>query len=139
MKVKLDDVLEALEFSDGETEYYYHKKTERIVFYMDEVLTGEDLSELKKDIDENFEDYISLPTQYEIDEYAMMEKFIWSLPAGSLQDRLEYAIQGRGAFRRFKDLVYELDLEDGWFNFRDAEYVALAKEWCRDNGIEWEE
>lgn len=40
-----------------------------------------------------------------------MEEFIWSLPEGSIQNTLERAIQGRGAFRRFKDLVDDLGVE----------------------------
>ena len=63
---------------------------------------GEDNSELIEEIEDSFiEEYIPLPGQYEINEYRIMEEFIYDLPEGRNQDTLERAIQGRGAFRRF--------------------------------------
>jgi len=66
----------------------------------------------------------------------MMEEFIESLPEGRKQNILIDAIRGRGAFRRFKDVVYELDLEQRWFNFRDDEYERISREWCEIHGIQ---
>jgi len=136
VKVKLNDVIEGMEFADMEADYYYHTKTEAVVVYMDEALTGVDASELAEDIEENWQDNIHLPTKYEIDEYNMMEEFIWSLPEGAAQDKFKNLIRGRGAFRRFKDSVYDLNLQDKWYAYRDAAYVKQAKEWCERHGIE---
>ncbi len=38
------------------------------------------------------------------------------------QDVLAGAIQGRGAFRRFKDKLYDLSLEKQWYQYRDEAY-----------------
>lgn len=38
------------------------------------------------------------------------------------QDVLVGAIQGRGAFRRFKDKLYDLSLEKQWYQYRDEAY-----------------
>ena len=43
------------------------------------------------------EEYIPLPGQYEINEYRIMEEFIYDLPEGRNQDTLERTIQGKGA------------------------------------------
>lgn len=39
------------------------------------------------------------------------------MPEGRKQKELERAIRGRGAFRRFKDLLYDFDLEEEWFQY----------------------
>ncbi len=139
MKVKLADVLEAMEFANDETEYYYSIKTEEVLMRFYGMIDGEENSELEEDIEENFEDYISLPGKYEIDEYNIMEEFIEKLSMGRAQDKLVDAIRGGGAFRRFKDMVYALGIEQKWFDFRDNEYVRIAGEWCKKHGIDMTE
>lgn len=64
------------------------------------------------------------------------EEFIDNLSEGRKQDELYDTIKGRGTFRRFKDEVYELGLEQKWYKYRDVAYEKLAIEWCEENGIE---
>ncbi len=49
------------------------------VFLADELITGLDNEGLEDDIDENTGRYLRLPTKFEINEYHIMEEFIWSL------------------------------------------------------------
>lgn len=140
MKVKLKEIIEAMEFADMETEYYYDTKNERILMLFDGMVDGEDDPELFEDISEGFvEDYIPLPGQYDINEYRIMEEFIYELPEGKNQDVLERAIQGRGAFRRFKDKLYDLNLEKQWYSYKDSAYERIASKWCERYGIQVEE
>ena len=90
------------------------------------------------DIVENFDDYIGLPERYEINEYDMMERFCYSLPNKMQADVLLDAINGRGAFRRFKDKVISLGLDDQWYKFRDECYREFTIQWCNDNDIGYE-
>jgi len=137
MKVKLDDVLEAIEAVSKEYEFFYNKETGDMVMYADSLLTGIDNTELEAELEENYDKYIKLPTKFDINDYHIMEKFIWDLPEGEIQDKLERAIQGRGAFRRFKDMVYELDIEKKWFEYEANAHKNIAIEWCKDNDIEY--
>lgn len=139
LKVKLDDVLEAIELAFDEFEYFYNNETGEIILYGDPMLTGVDQSEFLEDLEENFDKYIRLPTKFEINDYHIMETFIWNLPEGRIQDELEIAIRGRGAFRRFKDKISYFDIEDQWFSYRDKEYKRMAIRWCKDNNIEYVE
>ena len=96
MKVKLEDIIEAMEFAGMETEYYYDTQSEKVLMLFDGMVDGEDNPELFEDIKEGFvEDYIPLPGQYNINEYRIMEEFIYELPARKNQDVLARAIQGR--------------------------------------------
>jgi uncharacterized protein UPF0158 len=51
--------------------------------------------------------------------------------------RLARAIQGRGAFRRFKDELHEEypDLLPAWYAFRDARAIRRAVQWLADNSL----
>ena len=64
-----------------------------------------------------------------------MEKFIWKLTSEVMQDKLERAIRGKGAFRRFKNVLYNLGIEKDWFEFRDKEYKKIAIQWCEQHNI----
>lgn len=129
MKVKLEDIIEAMEFANMETEYYYDTHNEKVLMIFDGMVDGEDNPEL-------FEDYIPLPGQYDINEYRIMEEFIYELPAGNDQDVLARKIQGRGAFRRFKDKLYDLNLEKHWYQYRDEAYEKIARQWCEKYKID---
>lgn len=65
-----------------------------------------------------------------------MEEFIYELPEGKNQDVLERAIQGRGAFRRFKDKLYDLNLEQQWYSYKDSAYERIARQWCESHKID---
>lgn len=137
MKVKLEDIIEAMEFAGMETEYYYDTQNEKVVMLFDGMVDGEDNPKLFEDIKEGFvEDYIPLPGQYDINEYRIMEEFIYELPAGKNQDVLAGAIQGRGAFRRFKDKLYDLNLEKQWYQYRDEAYEKIARQWSERHKID---
>ena len=68
----------------------------------------------------------------------MMEDFVDELENKKMQLELYRTIQGRGAFRRFKDGVRRLGIEQQWYDYRDKKYVEFAIYWCKENGIRWE-
>lgn len=137
MKVKLEEVIEALDSADPEMEFYYSTKTEEILMVFDGMVNGDDNKELIEEIEDGWiEDYIPLPDQYQIHEYSMMEDFVYKYTTGKAQEQLGHAMQGRGAFRRFKDKLYDLDLERKWYTFRDEAYEKVACEWCEKYKID---
>ena len=53
------------------------------------------------------------------------------------RDLLEVAIAGKGAFRRFKDVLVRAPAErERWFRFRDERVDGRIREWLADNDIE---
>lgn len=67
--------------------------------------------------------------------YRDMEVFIDTLGEGRVADRLARAIQGRGAFRRFKDVLAETDgLLARWYGFSDDRHRGRARAWLADQG-----
>ena len=62
--------------------------------------------------------------------------------AGGISDerarrRLARAIQGKGAFRRFKDELHaeHPDLRPAWYAFRDARASRRAVQWLADTSL----
>ncbi|MEI3612387.1 hypothetical protein [Pseudogracilibacillus sp. SO30301A] len=53
--------------------------------------------------------YIEL-SEYDIDEYRMMERICFTLSDPGKVEELLVAINGRGIFRRFKDVIHKLGL-----------------------------
>jgi hypothetical protein len=152
--VKLKDIVDELEIQMDEYKKYLNKATGEIITVSTEELSiaeeseeGDDFSDYPDwqrdsirdalDIIENWENYIELPDKWEIDEYRIMEEFCGSIKNDRISDALYSAIQGRGAFRRFKDAIHRYGVEDDWYRFRKEALKNIAMEWCEENGIKY--
>lgn len=80
-------------------------------------------------------DYLPLPSKFDIHEYAIMERFCYSVEDEEVSDELLYQIRGSGAFRRFKDAVYRHGIADDWFRFRQTALDEIAIEWLEAHDI----
>ena len=62
--------------------------------------------------------------------YRDMVKFTYTIDDTQIRHRLERALEGRGAFRRFRDILYDHDqLRLEWFTFRDHRTKRRAIHW----------
>ena len=69
--------------------------------------------------------------------YEDMKAFIETVASLRLQERLRGAIRGRGAFRRFKDVLGRQPAEwERWVAFRDGRVGQRALAWLAEEGIE---
>jgi Uncharacterised protein family (UPF0158) len=69
--------------------------------------------------------------------YGDMEDFINTVRSERLQERLWHAIRGRGAFRRFKDVLSGYQRErERWFRFKDDQMRRRVIEWLEGEGIQ---
>lgn len=114
MKVKLSDIIDAMEMTDQYSENFLDRITGEIVWISDLAMTSNEQEEAYDRLDEH--GFYHLPTSFDIREYDMMEKFIDSLPEPA-RSRLGRAIQGKGAFRRFKDTAGRLGVAPQWYEF----------------------
>jgi hypothetical protein len=83
------------------------------------------------------EDFIALPDKFKIHEYSIMERFCLSLSDDATRDELLHAIRGSGAFRRFRDEIYRMDIEDDWYRFRGQALKRIAVDFLEGEGIEF--
>jgi len=151
MKIKLDDVIEQVELANESSNSYFNKATGEIHQISDEVemYAEEDLEDdfipewekeiipIAKDIKENPDNYIPFPTQFDIHEYSIMEKFCLSLVNEDLRDTMYSSIKGSSAFQRFKKNIDRFGIVEDWYKFKSDALKEIAIEWCNDNGIEY--
>jgi len=150
-RVKLSEIIGEMELQHEESSLYLNKKTGEVVMVTDEEIRAteeedslEELPEwqreaikVARDVLENSENYVELPSKYEIHEYRIMENFCNSIEDRQISETLWNAIKGRGAFRRFKDSIIRLGVEDRWYKFKEETFKKIAMEWCEDNNIDY--
>lgn len=151
--VILEELVEALDTQSEECAPFLNRATGRTVFVIQEYadLATEDSESderpawMKECVDEAREilssvggKYLPLPTTHDVNEYAIMERFIATLTDPRVAEDLAGAIRGKGAFRRFKDCAARRNVQDRWYDFRDKALTEVAVRWCEENGIAYE-
>jgi len=139
VKVKLIEIIRAIEGSDINTDYYYNSKNNK-VFFSGTYGNSFDLNnELNEDeLDALYSESIPLPSHFDINEYQIMKDFIETIDDLLLYKQLLIAINGQGAFRRFKDTCINFNIIDKWYEFQNKRYEEIALKWCQNNKIEYE-
>jgi hypothetical protein len=130
VRVDLDDVSELLEgglgFDGGRIDLATGE-----VHYVGGVDDDDDLDE---DDDEDGRGLWVRPEGSD-EGYRDMQAFIADVDDPGVADRLSIAIDGKGAFRRFKDTIGRWpDIEDKWYRFSDERRRGRARAWLSDAG-----
>lgn len=83
---------------------------------------------------ETYAEVMAIPSRI---QYQWLDNFIAAIEDETLRARMEAAINGKGAFRRFKDILLTLpDERRRWFEFRDSEMRTRIVNWVTENGVE---
>lgn len=82
--------------------------------------------------------YLKIDPVSSREQYRWMERFIDSLEdEQELQTKLTVAIDGKGAFRRFKDVLMSYPVQrERWFTFRSERLASCMKAWLTAHDIE---
>jgi len=139
LNIDLDELCSAMEDSPYEHEYYLDLKTGEILF-LSEYMDDEQTRKLRDQIEEDFDRYERIPKAESHEGYKDMEDFIATVKDERLAELLEVAINGRGAFRRFKDVLLRYPEErERWLQFKDERMQERAHEWLDDIGVTLDE
>jgi hypothetical protein len=84
-------------------------------------------------------DWLELPSKFDIHEWQIMRDFCYSLDDERLESELLDAIHGSGAFRVFKNTVYYRGIEQDWFRFRQEALEQIARDWLELNEVSFVE
>jgi hypothetical protein len=80
--------------------------------------------------------FVAIPRLESWESYGDMQDFMATVRDAHLRERLAAAIQGRGAFRRFKDVLERYPHErERWFTFQHDRMTQRAREWLESLGI----
>lgn len=96
----------------------------------------EQLAKLREVIESG--EYLPLPGRDEIDEYQLMRLFAQQQEDARLREELLRALDGRGAFRCFKDVLHRHGRIEEWYAVRDGAFEDVAVMWLEANGIAFE-
>jgi len=137
--VNWDDLEMALTANPAEWSHYLDRRTGEVRMVPIDRLDDEGIWPSGDEIDAGLDAGHLIPIEPigSSVEYGWMAEFAASVADARLRDRLEVALDGRGAFRRFKNALLDApDERERWFAFRDARLRAAAREWLAEQGIE---
>jgi hypothetical protein len=148
--VSIKDVVDEMDVPSDEHSAFLNRRTGELV-----TLSTEELSAAEEDDDIvdypewqqemivkareviSSEDYLPLPSKFDVHEYHIMEDFCCSIVDDEIRERLLDKIRGQGAFRRFKDALLMYDIEEEWYRFRQEELERIAIDWLEANKISY--
>lgn len=126
--VDLDGLCDALEDHSFEHSWWLDPRTGETRFL------GVDDEETADDLDDG--GLLHIVALDSGEGYGDMADFVSAVTNRRAHDLLSRAIEGRGAFRRFKDTLFEFpDLREKWFAFHKARMHRRALEWLVDRGL----
>ena len=148
LPVKLQDVVDALGMVGDESAQYLDKRTGEIFMITDEEMSAaeedgpladnpewqqESLLKAREVLESD--EFAQLPSQFDINEYSIMERFAHEYEDRRTGEELLRSIKGQGAFRRFKATLFDLNVQDAWSEFRHQTFEQIAIEWLEEEKI----
>lgn len=120
--VSLKEVTDSIDGCGSSMNAFIDRKTGEIVMLPGDgwISDEEEFEEDAKRV-ENSGDFVELPSTADLREYRIMENFALSQEDERTGQRLMDAISGKGAFRRFRDMVARTGVRDAWFAYRFKE------------------
>lgn len=147
-KASLNAIVDELEILMDQRHAYFNKVTGELVSISDEDI---ELSESEDPLNEypdwqqelihiarevlHSQNYIELPSKFDIHDYSILESFCLSQEDHKLRDTLVDLIRGSGAFGRFKEAIHKYNITEAWYHYRRAAYRQIAVDWLQVNEI----
>jgi predicted nucleotidyltransferase len=129
-RVDLADLAQALQDHSYEHSWWFDPRTGAVELWSDDIAD---------ELDEEHPDergLIAIEPEHSSEAWQDMADFAAMVPDPEVRRRLERAIEGRGAFRRFKDeLLDHPELREAWFALADARIERRALRWLADEGL----
>jgi hypothetical protein len=123
----------AFEHNAPETHSYLDLSTGQVVTIVDSRPEDDDK---RRAIRERGASFVHLDPASSREQYRWMERFVASVTDEPLKDRLVLAIDGKGAFRRFKDVLLSYPVErDRWFAYRATLLHIYINQWLASKDV----
>jgi hypothetical protein len=133
IKVKWDHVETAFERNSPDLQSHIDRSTGDVLVVVDGVREDD---ESRRRIAQSPEQFVRIEPASSREQYRWMERFVASVQDADLRERLLLAIDGKGAFRRFKDVLLSYPVErERWFNYRSDLLHHHITEWFQAKGL----
>lgn len=129
-----DDLEIAVERNAPNTESFLDLTTGQVVT----IVSGDPEAPSKRyEVSENIRNYVRIEPASSREQYRWMERFVASVSEDPLRERLMISIDGKGAFRRFKDVLLAYPAErERWFSYRADLLHWHIFNWLEEHKIE---
>jgi len=153
-KIKLTDITEFLEMQGPENTSYLDTESRELVNVTEEEFQAaqdgdsldsypewqrENITLAQKISNDEKGRFIALPTQFDLNEYCLLDRFVETVEDKDAYQALSHATRGQGAFRRFKACIHDLGIAEKWYAFKEQSLKEIAQQWCRQNQIDYDD
>jgi hypothetical protein len=122
---------DAFENNAPEVHSYLHLTTGEVLRVVDGIADPEMHARIASDAT-----YMRIEPVSSREQYRWMERFIPMVEEPGLREQLTAAIDGKGAFRRFKDVLMSYSTErERWFAFRSERLRVFMEAWLTAHGL----
>jgi hypothetical protein len=122
---------DAFENNAPEVHSYLHMGTGEVVRVVDGIADPATHARIATD-----STYLRVDPVSSREQYRWMERFIATVEEGPLRTKLLQAIDGKGAFRRFKDVLMAFPVDrERWFTFRSERLRTCMEGWLEAQGV----
>jgi len=133
--IDLDMLETAMEDSDLANRYFLNLVTGEVVFFSDYLGLSDEDERLSEAI-EGSDDYVAIERIPSHEAYQWMADFVDEMVAPADEhaaEKLSMALNGKGAFRRFKDTLHHVDDQwlQAWYEWRNKRLEAAVEEWLQ--------
>ena len=131
MPVDWEALEDAFENNAPEVHSYLHLTTGEVLRVVDGVADPQMHVRIASD-----GNYLRIDPVSSREQYRWMERFIPLVEDTDLREKLTQAIDGKGAFRRFKDVLMSFgDEREQWFTFRSERLRTFMEAWLGAHAI----
>ncbi len=140
VRIPFEDLVRAYEQGSSDKRYFLDVQTGEIVPIFVEMLergaNTEDAQRIAKEVNTR---YFLLPHMSSSEGYEEMEDFIETVKDKIAAEQLTKAIEGKGAFRQFREIlaIYPAE-EDRWFHERTERIEETVEIWLEETDISLE-
>ena len=136
MKVNLRELAKALSQSDMH-QGYIDIASGKIIIMRDDFSEEETLNHVFE-IEDDWEHYISLPNMADSEGHNLMESFA-AAQRDDVKTRLQEILRKPGAQLKFRQQIKYLLLKSAWEKFQREYFLNVARDYCDENDLEYEE
>ncbi|MFT3921337.1 MAG: UPF0158 family protein [Myxococcales bacterium] len=122
---------DAFENNAPEVHSYLHLSTGEVIRVVDGIADPATHARIATDAN-----YLRVDPVSSREQYRWMERFIATVEEGPLRQKLLQSIDGKGAFRRFKDVLMAFPVDrERWFTFRSERLRSCMEAWLDAQGV----
>ena len=132
LEISWEALEDAFENNAPEVHSYLHLSTGEVLRVVDGVADPAMHQRIASDTS-----YLRVDPVSSREQYRWMERFIATVTEPDLRGRLVSAIDGKGAFRRFKDVLMSFPADrERWFQFRTERLRSCMEAWLDSHDLE---